>query len=99
MCGAQTTSQHGVHADNALEWDVILASGERVTASPSENPDLYWGLSGGGEGVFAVILGITVKIFPDGIVTTAKLTFNISSSPSEDAFWSGVETFHSSIPG
>ncbi|RYP44074.1 hypothetical protein DL768_009433 [Monosporascus sp. mg162] len=92
------SSKYGLSADNVLEWDVITASGHRVTATPSQNPDLYWALSGGGTGVFAVILGVTVKAFPDGIVSAAGITFNITSSPSGDAFWSAMEALHSSTP-
>ncbi|RYC54798.1 hypothetical protein CHU98_g11409 [Xylaria longipes] len=91
-------SKYGFGADNVLEWDVVTASGTRITATPDQNADLYWALSGGGPGVFAVIIGVTVKAFPDGEVSTAALTFKIKASPSEDAFWSAVETFHSYMP-
>ncbi|KAJ2975552.1 hypothetical protein NUW58_g8319 [Xylaria curta] len=92
------SSKYGLGADNVLEWDVVTASGARVTATPKQNADLYWALSGGGPGVFAVIVGVTVKAFPDGDVSTAALTFGVESSPSEDAFWSAVEAFHSHMP-
>lgn len=34
-------------ADQALSYEVITPGGEFVTASPTENEDLYWALSGG----------------------------------------------------
>ncbi|KAI0410955.1 FAD binding domain-containing protein [Xylaria grammica] len=92
------SSKYGLAADNVLEWDVVTASGRRITATPYDNADLYWALSGGGGGVFAVVLGVTVKAFPDGIVSAAGLTFNVTSSPSPSAFWSAIEVFHRSMP-
>ncbi|KAI0853139.1 FAD binding domain-containing protein [Daldinia vernicosa] len=92
------SSKYGLAADNVLEWDVMTADGQRITATPFLNSDLYWALSGGGPGVFAVVLSVTVKAFPDGTVVGAGVTFNLTSAPSEDAFWSAVESLHASMP-
>ena len=70
------STKYGLSADNVLEWDVVTASGQRVTATPSQNTDLYWALSGGGTGVFAIIISVVVKAFPDGIISSAAITFN-----------------------
>jgi FAD/FMN-containing dehydrogenase len=40
--------KHGMSCDNLLSADVVTAGGDLVHASPSENPDLYWALRGGG---------------------------------------------------
>ncbi|CAH0057485.1 unnamed protein product [Clonostachys solani] len=92
------SGKYGLSADNVLEWEMMTASGELITATPSQNEDLYWALSGGGAGVFGVIVGVTLKAFPDGIVSGAGISFNISASPSEDAFWLAVESFHNHLP-
>lgn len=44
----------GMTCDRLTSTDVVLANGQRVRASSSENPDLYWALRGGAGGNFGV---------------------------------------------
>lgn len=100
------SSKYGLAADQALEWEVITANGDHLTASPSQNADLYWALSGGGGGTYAVVVALTIKVYPDMMNSAGNLTFSSSSSSSttgandkdDDGFWDVVRTFQQSLP-
>ena len=46
--------KHGLTCDNFLSLKLVTASGEVVTASETEHPDLFWALHGGGGNFGAV---------------------------------------------
>jgi FAD/FMN-containing dehydrogenase len=46
--------KYGLTCDNVLAVDIVTASGELLRASAEENPDLFWGVRGGG-GNFGVV--------------------------------------------
>ncbi|BCS28394.1 uncharacterized protein APUU_61442A [Aspergillus puulaauensis] len=56
--------EFGLATDQVLEYKVVLASGETVTANPCQNTDLFTALRGGGGGTYGVVLSATVKTYP-----------------------------------
>jgi len=70
----------GMTIDNLLSANVVTAEGELVTASADSNPDLFWGIRGGG-GNLGVVTSFTFKLHPVGPEVFAGLIVH----PGSDA--------------
>ena len=73
------TRRYGLTIDNLLAVEMVLADGRFVTASARENPDLFWGVRGGG-GNFGVVTSFLFKARPVHTVYGGPMLW-----PMEDA--------------
>jgi FAD/FMN-containing dehydrogenase len=67
--------KHGATVDNLLSVDLVTAEGELLTASEDENPDLFWGVRGGG-GNFGVVTSFEYRLHPVGPTVLAGPIFH-----------------------
>ena len=73
--------KHGATVDNLVSVDLVTAEGELLCASGDENPDLFWGIRGGG-GNFGVVTSFEYRLHRVGPIVLAGLIFHPSRMPA-----------------
>jgi FAD/FMN-containing dehydrogenase len=78
--------KHGMAIDNLLSAEVVLASGEVVTASEVTDPDLFWALRGGG-GNFGVVTSFEYRTHPLAGVLGGPVLHPLTAAPQLFSFY------------
>ncbi|KAL4914304.1 hypothetical protein BDW62DRAFT_213533 [Aspergillus aurantiobrunneus] len=87
------SSRYGLAADQALAWEVVDGLGRHLVATrDNEHKELYWSLSGGGGGNYAVVLGLTARLHRGTAVSGLNLTFE-RGELNNDVFFEAVGLF------
>lgn len=89
------TRKYGYTSDNLVSARVVLADGTVVTASERENPDLFWGIRGGG-GNFGIVTSLDFQAYPLGPEVVAGLMiWPMDQAPEVMRFY---RSFAASLP-
>jgi FAD/FMN-containing dehydrogenase len=79
--------QFGLACDNVESYTVITADGRTLRASAEENPDLFWGLRGGG-GNFGIVTEFEFRLHPiSGRVLVVGLIFEADRAQEAIRNW------------
>ncbi|MCB0200784.1 MAG: FAD-binding oxidoreductase [Caldilineae bacterium] len=78
--------KHGLACDNLLAAQVVTADGRILTASRSENADLFWGLRGGG-GNFGVVTSFEFELHSVSVVLGGPIFYALDQCDSALRFY------------
>jgi FAD/FMN-containing dehydrogenase len=71
--------KYGLACDNLLSVDVVTADGQLVTASESENADLFWGVRGAGANL-GIVTAFEYRLHPVGPVLGGMVLHPLSKA-------------------
>jgi hypothetical protein len=79
-------AKYGLAIDNMIAADVVTADGRLLTASASENQDLFWGVRGGG-GNFGIVTSIEFRLHEVGPVLGGAVFYPAAKAKEVLHFW------------
>lgn len=71
--------KHGLACDNLVSIDIVLADGRFLTASPTENADLFWGIRGAGAN-FGVVTSFEYRLHAVGSILGGMLIYPLADA-------------------
>lgn len=76
----------GLGCDSVLAFRIVTPDGQLRQASPTENPDLFWAVLGGG-GAYGVVTSVTLELHDHGPLFGGSVMFDASLAPEVYAAW------------
>ncbi|MDQ6899219.1 MAG: FAD-binding oxidoreductase [Candidatus Dormibacteraeota bacterium] len=81
--------KHALAVDNLISAEVVLASGDMVTASERSEPDLFWAIRGGG-GNFGVVTSFEYRAYPLRTVIGGITAYPLAAAPELFRFYQNL---------
>ncbi len=78
---------HGLTCDTLVSATLVLPSGEMLSASADDHPDVFWALSGGGGGNLGVVTSMTFRTFPVTDRDVVTVAFPMDAAAAVIAGW------------
>lgn len=91
------THKFGLGSDQVLEAKVVLADGTLVTASPTEHPDLFFAIRGGGPSSYGVVVQATVKAWPTTPVVAQSVSISTQTKQGRIDFMSALQDIYTGV--
>ncbi|NUK21001.1 FAD-binding oxidoreductase, partial [Streptomyces lunaelactis] len=82
-----TSRAYGLTCDSLTSATIVTADGKQLTASATENKDLFWALRGAGSGNFGVVTRLRFRTHPTPSTVTAYLTWPWSKAAAVLGAW------------
>ena len=76
----------GLSCDNVIAAEVVTADGKLLVANEVENPELFWGLRGGG-GNFGIVTSLTYKLHPVSTILGGMILHPIAEAKKVIQFY------------
>jgi FAD/FMN-containing dehydrogenase len=86
--------QFGLSCDNVEQYTIVTADGATIRATATENPDLFWGLRGGG-GNFGVVTEFEFRLHP---TTGQALVADMYFDPPDPAAINALRAWRDLLP-
>jgi hypothetical protein len=79
-------AKYGLAIDNVIGADVVTADGRLLTTNASDNPDLFWGIRGGG-GNFGIVTSLEYRLHEVGPVLGGAVFYPAARTKEVLRFW------------
>ena len=90
-----TSVTFGMNCDNVIDFRMMLADGQIITANESQNADLWWAVRGGTGGNFGVLLSVRYRLRPLGEVFGWALIWSLQTEFDFEAATNALMTLQS----
>lgn len=88
---------HGLLIDSLLSVRLVTATGKIITASATENSDLFWGIRGAGYD-FGIVTSATYRVYDatnQGQVVNADFLY---PAPANQSVWQALQSYDETLP-